>query len=100
MRSPGNYLVNVEFSTDVDAEGEVSHTHAVQAPCVLQLVLPPFCCNCLRFPISEVQRELLSDRFCGEKSAIDVECYDDVVSSRNHCGEYNSVCSWAVNLTG
>lgn len=53
-----------------------ARTHAVQAPGVLELVLPPCCCDCLCLLLPEMGRELLGYGFGAEEGAIGVESND------------------------
>jgi len=52
------------------------NTHAVEAPCVLQLIETPFCCYRLGLFGAKVRRQLVGDGFGGEEGAICVEGED------------------------
>jgi len=62
------------------------HTHAVETPCVLQLVPSPKGGQACCFFLAEVARQLVGNRFCREQGAIKVERNDNLVLFRHSFG--------------
>ena len=65
----------------LDAGGR---THAVQAPCVLQLVPPPQRCEAGGLFLPEVGAEFFGDRLCGQQGAVEVKRNHELIR-RSHC---------------
>lgn len=59
--------------------GERCRTHAVESPCIFQLIAAPRGGNAVGFVCTHKVRQGLRDRFCREEGTIEVKSYDGLV---------------------
>lgn len=58
---------------------EIARTHAIETPCVLELVFAPCLCKSVCFFFTEMGSELFRYRFGGQESTVSIECHDNLL---------------------
>lgn len=73
-KRPGGVCVRFLLGRTLLTGSRVSmHTHTVQSPSILELVLPPCCRYRCSFVLTKVRSQLLCNGFGGEKRAVEVK---------------------------